>query len=49
MKGRVHDAESFRKRIHAATQLIDRLGGEKEKWTQQSKEFQQNIGKLMFY
>ena len=41
------DAESCRKRMHAATQLIDGLGGEKERWTQQSKEFQEQIGRLV--
>ena len=41
------DAEACRKRMQAATQLIDGLGGEKERWTLQSKEFQEQIGRLV--
>ncbi len=43
----LEDADSCRKRMHAATQLIDGLGGEKERWTHQSKEFQEQIGRLV--
>ena len=41
------DAEACRKRMTAATALIDGLAGEKDRWTLQSKEFQEQIGRLV--
>ena len=41
------DAETCRRKMEAATALIDGLGGEKTRWTQQSKEFQAQIGRLV--
>ena len=43
----IEDAEACRKRMTAATALIDGLAGEKDRWTQQSKEFQEQIGRLV--
>ena len=43
----IDDAEACRKRMTAATALIDGLAGEKDRWTQQSKEFQEQIGRLV--
>ena len=41
------DAESCRRKMQAASALINGLGGEKERWTAQSKEFQSQIGRYI--
>ena len=43
----IDDAETCRRKIRAASTLIDGLGGEKKRWTEQSKEFQAQIGRLV--
>lgn len=39
----VEDAEACRRKMANATALIDGLGGEKVRWTEQSKKFDQQI------
>ena len=39
----VDDADACRRKMANATALIDGLGGEKARWTEQSKKFDQQI------
>lgn len=41
------DADSCKRKMNAATALISGLKGEKERWTRQSKEFADQIGRLV--
>ena len=47
-KDLLDDAENCRRKMVAASALISGLSGEKERWTQQSKEFQAQIGRYVF-
>uniref|UniRef100_A0A2K5CY30 Dynein axonemal heavy chain 8 n=1 Tax=Aotus nancymaae TaxID=37293 RepID=A0A2K5CY30_AOTNA len=43
----LNDADMCRKKMQAASTLIDGLSGEKVRWTQQSKEFKAHINRLV--
>ncbi|KAM6954364.1 dynein axonemal heavy chain 8-like [Aplochiton taeniatus] len=43
----INDAETCRKKMQAASTLIDGLSGEKVRWTEQSKEFKSQINRLV--
>ena len=45
----VDDAEACRRKMANATALIDGLGGEKTRWTEQSKKFDQQIQRCDSY
>ena len=44
----VDDAETCRRKMVAASALINGLGGEKERWTEQSKQFAQQTERYEF-
>ncbi len=46
-QGLIDDAETCKRKMKAASALIEGLGGEKERWTQQSELFQTQIKKLV--
>jgi dynein heavy chain len=41
------DADSCKRKMSAATALISGLKGEKERWTRQSKEYSEQVGRLV--
>ena len=41
------DADSCKRRMEAAKALISGLSGERERWTEQSKEFEEQLGRLV--
>lgn len=43
----VDDYDTCLRKMTAASELISGLGGEKERWTEQSKEFEAQIGRLV--
>lgn len=43
----LEDAESCRRKMNNATALIQGLGGEKVRWTEASKRFQDQINRLV--
>ncbi|NWX18802.1 DYH8 protein, partial [Aegotheles bennettii] len=43
----LNDAETCRRKMQAASALIDGLSGERVRWTQQSKEFKSQINRLV--
>ncbi|XP_052831159.1 dynein axonemal heavy chain 5-like [Octopus bimaculoides] len=43
----VDDYDSCKSKMTAASELISGLAGEKERWTEQSKEFNEQIGRLV--
>ncbi|XP_033755107.1 LOW QUALITY PROTEIN: dynein heavy chain 5, axonemal-like [Pecten maximus] len=43
----VDDAETCRRKMNAATELINGLAGERKRWTEQSQEFKAQIGRLV--
>ena len=45
----VDDAEACKRRMNAASALIGGLGGEKERWTQQSKMFEAQLNKYVVW
>ena len=45
----IDDADRCRRKMVAASALISGLGGEKERWTEQSKEFKAQIGRWVVW
>ena len=44
----IDDADKCRRKMDAASALINGLAGERERWTEQSKEYKAQIGRYAY-